>query len=165
MLRPCSSLQTSVMPRRPTSAYRRLSVEKGHEQTSAKADRAFGAEMLHLKSASSNAVVMRSRRRRHSLAIAHSVPMRATDICSRRRRRGGDRSHSLRNIAIPVRCGTPSSSSLRNDDLQILAWHDHGTVAGLIHTRDQGVQVILQAVLLGLIESRERLQYRAIVRP
>ena len=63
------------LPTRSRPNRRRLdSSVSGHEQTSAKADRAFGAEMLHLKSASSNAVVMRSRRRKHSLAIANSVP-------------------------------------------------------------------------------------------
>ena len=36
------------------------------------------------------------------------------------------------------------TSSLRNDNLQILARHDHGTVIGFAHTRDDSVQVGLQ---------------------
>jgi hypothetical protein len=60
------------------------------------------------------------------------------------------RSVNLRRPAILW--GPRNFSSFRNNNLQILAWHDHGAVVGFVHTRDEGVQVVLQAVLLGLIE-------------
>ena len=53
--------------------------------------------------------------------------------------------------------------SLRNDNLQILARHDHSAVVGLVHARDEGMQVVLQTILPGFIESREGLEHRAIV--
>src|ERR1700719_2656234 len=55
-----------------------------------------------------------------------------------------------------------NASSLRNDILQILARHDHSTVVSFVHTRDEGVQVVIEIVLLGLIESCESLEHLAI---
>src|SRR5436853_6137859 len=52
-------------------------------------------------------------------------------------------------------------ASLGNDDLQILAGHDHGAVVGFVHACDEGVQVVLQTRLIGLVEGCERLEHGA----
>ena len=53
--------------------------------------------------------------------------------------------------------GPRNTSSFCNDNLQILTRHDHSAVVGLVHTRDECVQVMLQIILPGFIERREGL--------
>src|SRR4051812_38494012 len=74
----------------------------------------------------------------------------------KRLRENGWKRTSHRLVMTPV-------SLLSDDDLEIFARHDHGAVAGTVHPHDQRVQVVVQLFLLGGLERRERLQYRAVI--
>src|SRR5262245_30236734 len=56
-----------------------------------------------------------------------------------------------------------SHSSLRNDNLQVLAWHDHSAVIRFVHTRYEREKVAFQTIPLNLVERCERLEHRTVV--
>src|SRR5437773_4827018 len=56
-------------------------------------------------------------------------------------------------------------SPLHDDDLQILARHDHCVIIGPVHACYEVVQISLQAVLLRRLESREGLEHWPVIGP
>src|SRR5208282_3718589 len=77
-----------------------------------------------------------------------------------------DPPHDDRDACVSTNCVVEQSrnaSSLRDDNFQIFARRDHGAVVRSVHTRNKGVQVVFETVLLGLIERRERLEHRAVI--
>lgn len=56
-------------------------------------------------------------------------------------------------LALRLETQRPGTSPLHNDNFQIFARHNHRSAGGLVHTRDEVVQVFLKTGLLAHFQS------------